>query len=122
MDSFTITLPLKPKVASRPRVRKGHAYLEKGYADWLDEAIILLKMIARKQKIRTAEGPLAVGIQLKRDAIRIEVAPSFYPKTSRGALRGDIDNYVKAILDAMQKAELIENDRQVERLAVLMEG
>ena len=52
MDSFTITLPLKPKVASRPRVRKGHAYLENGYADWLDEAIILLKMIARKQKIR----------------------------------------------------------------------
>ena len=121
MDSFTITLPLKPKVASRPRVRKGHAYLEKGYAEWLDDAVVLLGLIARKQEIATAEGPLEVIIRLREKEIEVTVLPSS-KYTSRGKLRGDIDNYAKAILDAMQKAELIVNDRQVERLTIQMEA
>ncbi len=115
-----ITLPLTPKVASRPRVTKGHAYLEKAYKDWLDDAVTLLRLIKVKRKLVTLENPVAVALDLHPDRIEIAITDGW--PDARGKFRGDIDNYAKAALDAIQKSGLIKNDRQVVYLVVTMKG
>jgi len=37
---------------------------------------------------------------------------------TKTALRGDLDNYAKTILDGLEKGQAIDNDRQVQRLDV----
>jgi Holliday junction resolvase RusA-like endonuclease len=108
-----LKVPLKPRVASRPRFRKGQgAYIHPKYRAWKEEAAIVMGAAWRRANLATVEGPVAVSILLHRDRFEISIreAP---PDRSRKGFRGDIDNYIKAILDAAQDAGLIEDDRQI---------
>ncbi len=53
---------------------------------------------------KTITGPVALSII------------SYLPTTS-----GDVDNYAKATLDALQEAGIIANDRQVQRMCIAKE-
>lgn len=105
--------------APRPRTRViqprhgGRAiatvYNPKEYTDWGNKVAELIGHEIAFSEIPQLTGPVTVGlvITVKR------------PKTSKlSAPKPDVDNYAKAVLDAMTKAGVWGDDAQVEFLAV----
>lgn len=84
----TVFLFCEPVPASRPRVRRyGGVYYGKRYTEWREFAERYLPRVEK-----TYEGMIHVEME-------IVCSP---PKTvKRSHPRGDIDNYIKAMLDAM---------------------
>ena len=82
-----ITLEVNPVPASRPRVTRWGAYYGKNYTAWRKEAEKLIE----ESKTQT-DKPLAVTVEhfVHRPKTTKRVSP-----------RGDIDNYLKAPLDAI---------------------
>jgi crossover junction endodeoxyribonuclease RusA len=99
----TITVFAKPKVKERPRFGNGRTWTPKTTSEY-------------EQKIKEAwDGPtfestVSVDIILYKDKIKITLTEQ-EPKT-KSTLRGDIDNYVKAILDGLNGSAFID-DKQV---------
>lgn len=56
------------------------------------------------------DGPIEIEVELHSDHYRITIAES--PR-EKSRLRGDIDNYLKLVLDALQGGVAFDNDRQV---------
>lgn len=78
-------------------------YNEKTYVEWTD------KLASMFTDIEMMEGELTVGI----------IATVKKPKTSKlDAPKPDVDNYAKAVLDAMTKAGVWKDDSQVAFLAI----
>jgi Holliday junction resolvase RusA-like endonuclease len=85
---FTITLPFPPTPASRPRVTKWGTYYGKTYKAYRD--------LADKAIPESRQPPMLGNLHCTVEF----VCPK--PKTSkRSNPRGDIDNHVKAALDAI---------------------
>lgn len=59
---------------------------------------------------------VAVAIEVTADGCHLTVEPATTTRPTR--LRGDVDNYAKACLDALQTAGVINDDRQVVALTV----
>lgn len=102
-----VVIPEKPKVKGRPRMtRSGRTYTPKdtleaeanlrGY--WPDEPV---------------EGPVEVAITYHPNGQTVEITPSVGARTK--GLRGDLDNYVKLTLDALNKVAFVD-DKQVVKL------
>lgn len=91
---------MSPMGKARPRVtRSGHAYMPKQYTEWK-------KSFGARAKLLWApwhpiEGPFAIRITLG---------------TKSGKMRSDIDNAAGSVLDALQDAGLIKNDRDCRQL------
>tara|TARA_B100000700_G_scaffold294041_1_gene355615 strand:- start:475 stop:849 length:375 start_codon:yes stop_codon:yes gene_type:complete len=103
VNSLLLQIPVTPVPASRPRVSKWGTYYGKTYSKFRKEA---------KPAVEGAYGgePLRCGL---------EVHAIFYckrPKTTkRRDPRGDVDNYVKAILDSCNGI-VWDDDDQILRL------
>jgi Holliday junction resolvase RusA-like endonuclease len=71
------------------------------------------------------EAEVYLGVQPKRKTIKTPCWVSILlfckkAKTSKLTVpRGDVDNYAKAVLDAMVKARILQDDNLVVRLSVL---
>ena len=78
------------------------------YRDWIDQAAWTLRS---EWTEATLTGPVRVEACMYDDAIRILVQNW---TQVRSKLRGDIDNYGKSVLDALQYATVIADDRQVQ--------
>lgn len=116
MRKVTFTLPFTPKVKERPRMtRRGRAFTPKktleaeaAIAEYIDETV-------------AAEGfDGAVGITIKFRKGDTKVTITERQRLSK--LRGDVDNYAKLILDAIQKSHLLGDDKQVVRLDATKEN
>jgi len=90
--SVSITIPGKPRPASRPRVVKGHAYIAPTYAQWLDAA--------KWEIVRQVGRPLWTG----------EVSAAIQFRGARA--NADIDNLIKGVLDAATGSVFVD-DKQV---------
>lgn len=98
--SYTIWLPFPPSVNNlfsqgivRGKVRR---FPSKKYKAWRHEALV---------RIKAARLPSMAG----HVAIRIGLTPP-------SSARRDVDNYAKAILDALVEARVIADDSQVQKL------
>lgn len=90
-------LPLEPMPCPRPRIalrgRFPTAYYDKKYVAWKEEAEKLLTTIRGDRAAHTS--PVAVTVRFF----------CHRPRTTKLLTpKGDIDNYVKALFDAMTKA------------------
>ena len=56
------------------------------------------------------DGPVSVQMIFCKESTTVTVKPL---EEGHTLLRGDLDNYVKLLLDGIQRSPLIENDRQV---------
>ena len=55
-------------------------------------------------------GPVSVTMTFSMESTTVTVKSL---EDSSSSLRGDLDNYIKLLLDGIQRSPLIENDRQV---------
>ena len=102
------TLPLNPVPASRPRVtRSGHVYYPKRYTAFRKEAESVVPVTLRDEQV--LDGPLLVRVTFRVQRPK---------KTSLLFPRGDTDNYVKAVLDALNGHAYVD-DNQVIRLTAV---
>lgn len=82
---------LPPSVNRNTRFGKGRTYSSPRYVEWQNSAIPELKAQANGT---TVTGPFKVSITLARPDKR----------------KRDLDNQIKPLLDALQRAGIIEND------------
>jgi len=100
----TVTIPLTPVPASRPRVTRWGVYYGKTYKTWMAQAgdhVPPAKALAY--------GPLRVDM---------EVVCKRPQKVTRYMPRGDVDNYAKAALDLLTKQGYWPDDDEVTELFV----
>ena len=96
-----IVLPLNPVPASRPRVTRYGTYYGKKYTAW---------MKAAAESLGEIKEVFPKGQHLK---VEVQIAVE-KPRTSKLTTpRGDIDNYLKAILDALTKTGIWNDDDQI---------
>lgn len=109
---YDYVIPWKPRAKQRPRVARGVAYTPKETRE--AEAAIREQYVERAEELQL-EGPLAVHIELYNDqfAIRIESHSDYQERR----LRGDIDNYAKTILDALNGVAWVD-DKQINYLSM----
>ena len=110
-----ITIPGEPVAKGRPRhTRNGHTYTPKKTRDY--EALV--KKHIKLQGGKTIEGPVVVRVGVYRS-----IPKSWSKKKKEQAISGeivpvtrpDIDNYIKAALDA-SNGLLFQDDNQVIKL------
>jgi crossover junction endodeoxyribonuclease RusA len=94
-----LEIPGEPVPKGRPRkARQGHMFTPERTRSFEE----LVAWHARAHAVRLGAAPLAVRIEL----------------WSTRPLAGDIDNYVKAVLDGLVRGGAMEDDRQVVSLTV----
>jgi Holliday junction resolvase RusA-like endonuclease len=94
--SSTVTIPIKPVAASRPRLSRYGVYYSKTYTDWRNEA---RRHVAQIETIHTGALIVIVEISVMR------------PKTSKKLWpRSDVDNLAKGPLDVITENKGIWGD------------
>lgn len=91
--SYTLTIPGRPIPKGRPRLVDGRVFTPRSTRDF--ESRIAWSCLA--DRVRFGDEPVSVVIELH----------------GRTKLRGDIDNYEKAVLDGLVKGGKIDDDRYV---------
>ena len=93
MTSVTLTIPLPPSLNNiffnRPH---GGRSKTTEYKNWVE----LASWEIRKQRPKMIEGDAAIHLTIERPNAQ-----------------SDLDNRIKAVLDALQKAGVLKNDRQI---------
>jgi Holliday junction resolvase RusA-like endonuclease len=112
MTTSRIVLPGRPVTFARPVPHDGGAHSEARYAGWKTKAAGLINLTRRGV---TYDGPVHAEVYVYADGVVLAVTGST-PDVRPSAVTGDLDNYVKAALDAAQAGHLITNDRQVQRV------
>lgn len=100
-----IVIPGRPVPFQRARSQGGQRYNDPRYADWKDRAGWLMKAA----RVRF-DGPVAVTVEVTAGGLG--VAFSEADRVRPKGVRGDLDNYLKAVLDAANRI-VYEDDRQV---------
>jgi Holliday junction resolvase RusA-like endonuclease len=109
LKEHTQKYEFKPKAKQRPRMsRRGRAYTPKATHDF--ENAVAAGWNKRK-KFRAA--PVSVSVQLGKDCFTVTVKELDIETAS--PLRGDIDNYIKSILDGLNGVAW-DDDSQVREL------
>lgn len=109
MKEFSLTIPGRPVPFTRPgEARDGHRYTPAEYEAWLDSAAWRFKAATRTREF---DGPVVLEVTVRGDGIDVTV--SEHDGRRPKGITGDLDNYVKAVGDALQRSGVIGNDRQV---------
>lgn len=93
----------------------GRRFTPKRYQAWKDRAVPQLQASA---KLRRFPGEVAVAIDVFPDRTEVRISAIEPEDRRRQTLRGDVDNYAKAVLDALQDAGTLTDDHQVADLRV----
>ncbi len=114
--TLELVLPWKVHAKQRPRGGKnGVVYTPKATKD--AEKIVKQSFVdCMGENFPPLAGPVAVELSLGNDEILFRIAP--HAEHEHRKLRGDIDNYAKTILDALNGVAYYD-DRQIERLTVV---
>ena len=125
LDHYRGTLPGRPKPFDRTGVEirlangKRKRVNTREYRDWKTSAADVLAGLGRWRSF-PPDTELAVTLVVRRDGVDVSIEP--VDPCRPAGITGDLDNYAKAILDALQLAKTFANDRQVSRLAVTFDN
>lgn len=99
VPSASLFIGVDPVPASRPRVTRWGTYYGKTYKAWMKAAADILGMFTPVSELMSC--PLVV--RLTHIVQKARTSKLEWP-------RGDVDNYAKATLDAITKAQIIWHD------------
>lgn len=111
-----ILLPGHVVPKARPRFDGKRAYTSTRYREWLDEAIIRLRNSMKLAGAESTTEPQRLVVHVAREHTLIELTPVHGGRPK--GVRGDIDNIVGSVMDALQQAGVYGNDSQVHQLEV----
>lgn len=119
-ESLLAIIKQKPVAWARAANRAGPTagrYTPEPYRSW---KALALQVIAFSAHYRELQGEISVTIDIYADRteIRAQTLEPGDPRRAGTKLTGDIDNYAKAVLDAMQAAGTINDDSQVAELLI----
>jgi len=107
-----VIIPVRPVPKGRPRIgRGGHAFTPQRTRDY--EAAVSAYMRAAMRGRSPMVGPVCVTVTISKDGSVLRFLP--LANHSGSKLRGDVDNYVKALLDAANGI-IVADDKQVVRI------
>lgn len=115
-------IPGPPIAFARPGVTpSGKRYNPAGYKDWKERAVEQMRLVDRVTRLGNI--PVSVMIEVHSNFLGLSIVPISGHRIVRPkGIRGDLDNYVKAALDAAQDAKWIADDRQVVNIVASMIG
>lgn len=96
MTTHFLRFERAPKAKERPRLsRNGKIYTPKATLEWERDLAEAWKSLG----VEVIKGPVHLETMFGRDYVTIAVTE--LPESARSKLRGDIDNYQKIVLDAL---------------------
>ena len=109
LTPVNIAIHIKPKACPRPRVSlmlgKPVAYMPKTYKDWQAACIMLLRAQYKGDALQDCS--VRVKFNWPRPKAMRKQKSEYLPKCTKP----DLDNCIKAILDACTSAGIVEDDR-----------
>ena len=109
LTPINLFLRIDPKACPRPRVSafmgKPVAYMPKPYKDWQKACVMLLRAQYKKDPIKDCR--VRIRFVWQRPKSLRKKKSELIPKCTKP----DLDNCIKAILDACTEAKIIEDDR-----------
>lgn len=118
IHSFEIEILGKPIVWARTTTTpEGKQVTPTRYRAWKRDAAEVLQAGAA---YRTFSGEVNVDIELHPDRVTVAVQALDDEDQRRAGtgIQGDVDNYAKAVLDALQYAGVLNDDRDVAQLTI----
>ena len=113
--SFVVPWPAKPK--ARPRVTGSQAYMPSDYRKWKARVADFIAL----SRDEVVEGKCRVEMVFREKDVAIRVVPVIEDWRRAKGVRGDIDNLVGGMLDAMQDSGMIDDDRNVIEVHALIQ-
>ena len=104
---IAFNIPIKPKAKGRPRAGRNGMYTDKStreYEDAIRQAYIDLDL-------PKLEGNLQITVNFQKDNIWVQLISV----KEESKLRGDVDNYVKSLLDGLNGVAY-DDDKQIVNL------
>jgi len=115
MGKVKVTINIPPQPKGRPRLSNGHAYTPQKTRDY-EEAV---KLIARTQIKRPLSGEIRASVNFYVQTPK-SWSKAKFQLAERGqirpAVKPDIDNLAKAILDALNSGIGYNDDKQIVEL------
>ncbi len=112
------TLPWRTKPKPRPRVTAKNTYMPKEYMQWKKD---IADFIALQGPHRQLVRPLSLIVRFGSHDTFVELVEYDTDFVRSKYVKGDIDNLLGGLMDALQDAELIMNDNQVVHTVVAIE-
>jgi len=107
-----LTIPIRVRAKGRPRVGRNGAIYSPTSENERAIAVLLRADFAGRTPI---DQDCRAEIELGTDWFTLRIIPLSDHKRE---LRGDIDNYLKQILDAAQKAGVVRDDRCIREIEI----
>ena len=104
---ITFNIPLKPKAKGRPRAGRNGMYTDKATREY-EDAIRKTYLDLGLPKL---EGNLQLACTFQKDHINVTLVSV----KEESKLRGDVDNYVKSLLDGLNGVAY-DDDKQIVNL------
>jgi Holliday junction resolvase RusA-like endonuclease len=112
MSGIHVGFPWKKHAKQRPRSGRGHTYTPTVTKE--AEKIIRDNFLACVgPDFKPLEGPLRVGVAMSKDRVHLTIH-EIEPRNNN-SLNGDIDNYLKTVLDALNGVAWVD-DKQIDYL------
>jgi Holliday junction resolvase RusA-like endonuclease len=100
-------VPVRGKPKARPRVTKNGTFMPADYRKWRDEFAVELARL----KPPAYQGPVALRLDFQTDGVRIHM--DAFDGVRPKHVRADLDNLVGAVMEVLEDAGVVGNDRQI---------
>lgn len=106
---FIVDLEIPPMPKKRPRVTRNGTFMPAEYVTWKEEVGVLVVNAMRLVSAEAFTGRIELDVTFHRKRMTVLILETDNERHGRA----DIDNLLGAVMDAMQDAGVIDNDRDV---------
>lgn len=108
---WSFEIPWRGIPKPRPQVTENGVYNPAHYTEWKDN----IKELLSHHRV-AFEGPVSLDLLFTEKSVHVRVIPVVENFQRDKWVKGDLDNLAGGVMDALQDAGLIDNDRDVVQL------